>query len=52
MPKNGQKTLEIRCVFNENTNDEEQLALWQQVFNILGVFDDEHMNKEIDKTNT
>lgn len=47
-----QSPLTVRVRFCDDISEAEENALWQEVFNILDVFDDEHMGKEMNQINT
>lgn len=40
MTRNTQKPIEIRIRFKENVSEQEESIFWQQVFDVLGIFDE------------
>lgn len=41
MSKTTEKPIEIRIRFSPNANEQEQDALWAELFNVLGIFDED-----------
>ncbi len=39
MPKTTENPIEIRIHFKENISDEKNQALWNQIFDLLSIFD-------------